>query len=51
MSNKYGIRIGEDYKKIYSEFLPTTTFEVIKLLRKWEKVGVLKLLLEFQFKP
>ena len=50
VSNKYGIRIGEDYKKIYSEFLPTTTFEVIKLLRKWEKVGVLKILLEFQFK-
>ena len=47
MSKKNGVSIGSDYKKIYSEFVPQTTFEVIQLLKKWETSGLLKSLLNF----
>ena len=47
ISKKNGVNIGSDYKKIYSEFVPQTTFEVIQLLKKWETSGLLKSLLNF----
>ena len=47
ISKKNGVSIGSDYKKIYSEFVPQTTFEVIQLLKKWETSGLLKSLLNF----
>ena len=47
MSKKNGVSIGSDYKKIYSEFVPQTTFEVIQLLKRWETSGLLKSLLNF----
>ena len=47
ISKKNGVSIGSDYKKIYSEFVPQTTFEVIKLLKKGETSGLLKSLLNF----
>ena len=47
-SRKNGISIGSDYKKIYSEFVPQTTVDVIRLLQKWESSGLLKSLLSFK---
>ena len=47
ISKKNGVSIGSDYKKIYSEFVPQTTFEVIQLLKRWETSGLLKSLLNF----
>ena len=47
-SKKTGISIGSDYKKIYSEFVPQTTIDVIRLLQKWESSGLLKSLLSFK---
>ena len=48
ISKKNGINIGSDYKKIYSEFVPQTTFDVIRLLQKWETSGLLNSLLSFK---
>lgn len=48
ISSKHGVKIGESYKKVYNDFVPITTFEVIKLLKKWEKIGLLKTLLELK---
>ena len=47
-AKKSGISIGSDYKKIYSEFVPQTTVDVIRLLQKWESSGLLKSLLSFK---
>ena len=47
-AKKTGISIGSDYKKIYSEFAPQTTIDVIRLLQKWESSGLLKSLLSFK---
>ena len=47
-SRKNGISIGADYKRIYSEFVPQTTFDVIQLLQKWESSGLLESLLKFK---
>ena len=48
ISKKEGISLGSHYKEIFQEFVPSTTLEVSKLLKKWEKSGVLKSLLSFQ---
>jgi len=47
-AKKNGISIGSDYKKIYSEFVPQTAVDVIRLLQKWESSGLLKSLLSFK---
>jgi hypothetical protein len=47
-SKKEGIMLGDSYKKIFQDFVPDTTKEVSKLLKKWEKSGVLKNLLNFK---
>jgi hypothetical protein len=36
-----GINLGPNYKKIYSKFLPETTFEIKKLVKYWKKIGTL----------
>ena len=48
-SKKGGILLGPAYKKIFQDFVPQTTTEVSKLLKSWEKSGVLKNLLLFKF--
>ena len=47
ISKKEGITLGPEYKKVFREFVPTTTLEVSKLLKSWEKSGILKNLLNF----
>ena len=48
-SSKKGITVGENYKKIFDDFVPETTYEVTKLMKNWQKSGVLKSLLDFKF--
>jgi len=48
ISKKEGIILGAGYKKVFQEFVPNTTLEISKLLKVWEKSGVLKSLLAFR---
>jgi len=48
ISKKSGVQLGSQYKKIFQNFVPETTLEVSKLLKEWEKSGVLKSLLNFK---
>ena len=49
ISKLNGIELGKRYKEVFQEFVPTTTYEVSKLLKKWNTNGVLKGLLSFRF--
>lgn len=48
ISKKEGVLLGNQYKKIFENFVPQTVFEVSKLLKEWERTGVLKNLLRFK---
>jgi hypothetical protein len=48
MSKKEGILLGANYKKVFQEFVPQTTVDVAKLMKAWEKSGVLKSILNFK---
>ena len=48
ISKKEGVVLGIMYKKVFQEFVPQTTLEVSKLLKNWEKSGVLKSILNFK---
>ena len=48
ISKKEGVILGIMYKKVFQEFVPQTTLEVSKLLKNWEKSGVLKSILNFK---
>tara|TARA_B100001996_G_scaffold381727_1_gene371766 strand:- start:1389 stop:1859 length:471 start_codon:yes stop_codon:yes gene_type:complete len=48
ISKREGITLGTSYKKIFQNFVPGTTLEVSKLIKLWEKSGVLKGLLSFR---
>jgi len=47
-NKKTGISIGEGYKKIFSNFIPTTVVQLSTLLRALDKKNVLKALLQFK---
>ena len=49
ISNKHGVVLGTQYKKIFSNFVPQTVADVTKLMKDWEKSGVLKNILNFKF--
>ena len=42
-----GIKLGPAYKTIYKDFVSQTTSDLSSLMKKWEKSGALKTLLEF----
>jgi hypothetical protein len=44
-SQTKGIQIGTQYKKIFSEFVPVTAKDIVKMLKAWEKSGALKKLI------
>ena len=47
--NTYGgIKLGPAYKTIYKDFVSQTTSDLSSLMKKWEKSGTLKTLLEFE---
>ena len=48
ISKKEGVILGTMYKKVFQEFVPQTTMEVSKLIKNWEKSGILKSLLNFR---
>ena len=48
ISNKNGITLGTKYKKVFQDFVPSTTLEVSKLIKFWDKSGVLKGLLNIK---
>jgi len=45
-SNQEGITVGSNYKKIFNNFVPKTAIEIIKLIKSWEKSGVLESMLK-----
>ena len=47
-SSKKGITVGSNYKKIFDNFVPETTYDVMKLMKNWQKSGVLKSLLDLE---
>ena len=47
-SKKEGILLGSAYKKVFQEFVPLTTHEVSKLLKNWEKTGILESILKLK---
>jgi len=48
ISKKDGILLGEEYKKVFHEFVPKTTLEISRLLNNWEQTGALKSILNFK---
>ena len=48
ISKKEGVILGTMYKKVFREFVPQTTLEVSKLIKNWEKNGILKSILSFK---
>ena len=47
ISKKEGIILGSQYKKVFQNYVPETVKDVSKLMKNWEKGGVLKSLLNF----
>jgi len=47
---KIGVTVGEGYKKIFANFVPSTVWETSKLISEWEKQGIIKNLLDFHEK-
>ena len=43
-----GIKLGLAYKTIYKDFVSQTTLDLSSLVKKWEKSGALKTLLELE---
>ena len=48
ISKKNGILLGQQYPKVFREFTPQTTLEVSRLIKNWDKSGVLKAILNFK---
>ena len=48
ISKRDGVLLGSAYKKVFSEFTPQTTLEVSKLIKNWDKTGILKSILSFK---
>ena len=47
--NTYGgVKLGPSYQTIYKEFVSQTTQDLRSLVKKWEKTGALKILLEME---
>ena len=45
-----GIKLGPTYKTIYKDFVTQTTLDLSSLIKKWEKSGALKTLLDLDKK-
>jgi len=48
ISQKDGILLGSMYKKVFSEFVPQTAKELSRLIKNWDKSGILKSILNFK---
>jgi len=47
-SKEEGIVLGPRYRKVFSDYVPETTYDVSRLLKDWKKIGVLDGLLSFK---
>ena len=47
-SKEEGVVLGPRYRKVFSDYVPETTFDVSRLLKDWKKIGVLDGLLSFK---
>jgi len=47
-SRKEGIILGPMYKKVFQEFVPQTTLHLSKLLKTWDRKGIIKSALNFK---
>jgi hypothetical protein len=43
-----GLSLDKEYTKIFQNFVPATTIEISKVIKLWEKIGVLKNLINFK---
>jgi Glu-tRNA(Gln) amidotransferase subunit E-like FAD-binding protein len=48
ISKTDGVILGSMYKKIFQEFVPQTLLELSKLIKNWERTGILKSILSFK---
>jgi hypothetical protein len=48
ISKKNGILLGSEYSKVFREFIPQTTQEIARLIKNWDKNGILKNLVSFK---
>ena len=48
ISKRDGILLGSMYKKVFSDFTPQTTTEVSKLIKSWDRAGIIKTILSFK---
>ena len=48
ISKKEGVILGAKYQKVFQEFVPQTTLEMSKLIKEWERIGALDVLLNFK---
>ena len=47
-SSYSGVKLGPAYKTIYKDFVSQTTLDLSSLIKKWEKTGALRTLLELE---
>jgi len=47
ISKKSGILLGKQYSKIFNEFVPVTVQELSKLVKRWDRTGILKNIVKF----
>ena len=48
ISKKNGILLGSQYPNVFREFTPQTTQEVSRLIKNWDKNGILKSILSLK---
>ena len=48
ISKREGVILGIMYKKVFQEFVPQTTLELTRLIKNWEKNGILKSILSLK---
>jgi len=48
ISKKKGITLGSRYAVIFKEFVPESARQVAKMIQEWEKIGIIKNVLNFK---
>ena len=48
ISKKNGITLGKKYSDIFKDFVPRTTYQITKMIQEWEKLGLIKSILNFK---
>ncbi len=48
VTKKHGVTLGSEYSEIFQAFVPETVLQVSKLVKDWNKIGILKNLISFR---